>query len=136
MVIGEFVYVRMAGFRGCSVTLLREQPKDYLEQSECWCLRGVYCGGSSSWTSGTGRKVWYVDNVVIGVMRCSFPFVDDAVSVIQAITSSSAKPSFLLSERVYQKLSEDEWWLLRTTEALIRFSSKEISQNNAIRSLY
>ncbi len=74
-------------------------------------------------------------------MRYSFPFVDDAVSrnsVIQAITSSSAKPSFLLSERVYQKLtdSEDERWLLRATEALIRFFSKEISQNNAIRSLY
>ncbi|KAK0434719.1 hypothetical protein EV421DRAFT_1909191 [Armillaria borealis] len=55
---------------------------------------------------------------------------DDAVSrnpVIQAITSSSAKSSFLLSERVYQKLTdfEDERWLLRATEALIRFLAKK-----------
>ncbi|PBK90411.1 ARM repeat-containing protein [Armillaria gallica] len=75
--------------------------------------------------------------VLLGPLAQAGKF-DDAVSrnpVIQAITSSSAKPSFLLSERVYQKLtdSEDERWLLRATEALIRFFSKEISQNNAIR---
>ncbi|PBK80431.1 hypothetical protein ARMGADRAFT_1092223 [Armillaria gallica] len=73
--------------------------------------------------------------VLLGPLAQAGKF-DDAVlrnPVIQAITSSSAKPSFLLSERVYQKLSEDKWWLLRATEALIRFSSKEISQNNAIR---
>ncbi|KAK0212097.1 armadillo-type protein [Desarmillaria ectypa] len=75
--------------------------------------------------------------VLLGPLAQAGKF-DDAVSrnpVIQAITSSSAKPSFLLSERVYQKLtdSEDERWLLRATEALIRFFSKEISKNDAIR---
>ncbi|KAG7440398.1 ARM repeat-containing protein [Guyanagaster necrorhizus] len=57
-------------------------------------------------------------------------------TVIQAVTSSSAKPSFVLSERVYQKLteSEDELWDLRAIEAVIRFFSQEISTNDAIRS--
>ncbi|KAK0468862.1 armadillo-type protein [Armillaria novae-zelandiae] len=75
--------------------------------------------------------------VLLGPLAKAEKF-NDAVSrnpVTQAITSSSAKPSFLLSERVYQKLtdSEDERWLLRSTEALIRFFSKDISKNNAIR---
>ncbi|KAG7441044.1 ARM repeat-containing protein [Guyanagaster necrorhizus] len=75
--------------------------------------------------------------VLLGPLAQAGKF-DESVArnpVIQAITSSSAKPSFLLSERVYQKLtdSEDELWLLRAIEAVIRFFSQEISTNDAIR---
>jgi hypothetical protein len=64
--------------------------------------------------------------------------VDDIISrnaAINSITASTTKPSFLLWEKVYQKVteSEDEKWLLRACDAALSFFKSDFSKNEALR---
>jgi hypothetical protein len=59
---------------------------------------------------------------------------DDVIAkntTIQALRSTSTKPSFLLWDRVYQKLTDDEdqEWLLRASEVAMVFL-KDVSLKN------
>lgn len=64
--------------------------------------------------------------------------VDDPVSRnpnLASITSSTTKPSFLLWDKVYQKIteSEDEMWLLRACDASLVFYQNEFAKNETLR---
>ena len=64
--------------------------------------------------------------------------VDDLISRNQdlaSVTSSTTKPSFLLWDKVYQKIteSEDERWLLRACDALLVFYQNEFAKNETLR---
>lgn len=54
--------------------------------------------------------------------------------VVQGITASS-KPSFLLWDKVYQKVtdSEDEKWLLRASDATLQYFKSDLSKNESLR---
>lgn len=55
--------------------------------------------------------------------------------VLQAISTVSVKPSFLLWDKVYQKATdpEDEKWLLRATDAALLFFKAEATKNESLR---
>lgn len=64
---------------------------------------------------------------------------DDLISQnanIASITSSTTKPSFLLWDKVYQKItdSEDEKWLLRALDASLAFFKNDFTKNETLRS--
>lgn len=63
---------------------------------------------------------------------------DDVISrnaAITSITASTTKPSFLLWEKVYQKLTEpeEEKWLLRAGNAALTFFKSDFSKNETLR---
>ncbi|KAH9915889.1 armadillo-type protein [Fomitopsis serialis] len=71
--------------------------------------------------------------VLLGPFAASGKF-DDFISrnsTLQSMLTAGAKPSFLLWEKVYQKLSsaDDERWLLRASEATLAHFSKELLRN-------
>ncbi|TFY63660.1 hypothetical protein EVJ58_g3122 [Rhodofomes roseus] len=71
--------------------------------------------------------------VLLGPFAASGKF-DDFISrnsTLQSILAAGVKPSFLLWEKVYQKLSgaDDEAWLLRASEATLAHYSKELLPN-------
>lgn len=49
-------------------------------------------------------------------------------AALQSLLATGSKPSFLLSEKIYQKLTgpEDHHWLLRAAEASLAFFRKDI----------
>ena len=51
--------------------------------------------------------------------------------VLQSLLNTGAKPSFILWDKVYQKLTdvEDEVWLLRASEQTFRFYGAQLNQN-------
>lgn len=59
-------------------------------------------------------------------------------ATVQSLLASGAKPSFLLWERVYQKLAEtdDQVWLLRAGEAVLSFYKAEIMKSEQTRYVY
>ncbi len=66
---------------------------------------------------------------------------DDVIShnaTLQSIFTAHPKPSFLLWDKVYQKLSgeEEETWLLRASEAALAFSKDEVLKNEHTRFVY
>ncbi|KAH9944598.1 armadillo-type protein [Amylocystis lapponica] len=71
--------------------------------------------------------------VVLGPFSRSGKFDDFILhnATIQSLIVVSARPSFLLWDKVYQKLSaaEDEAWLLRATEAALSFFKDELIRN-------
>ncbi|THU98405.1 ARM repeat-containing protein [Dendrothele bispora CBS 962.96] len=76
-------------------------------------------------------------SVMLGPLSRSGKF-DDIISrnaVLQAITTTSAKPSFLIWEKVYQKLTdaEDEKWLLRACDASLIYFQSEMLRNEGPR---
>ncbi|KAI0764358.1 ARM repeat-containing protein [Trametes elegans] len=65
---------------------------------------------------------------------------DDIISgnaTLQSVTAASPKPSFLLWDKVYQKLSgeDEEIWLLRATEAVLPFFKDEFLRNEHARTM-
>ncbi|KAF9059496.1 armadillo-type protein [Rhodocollybia butyracea] len=58
--------------------------------------------------------------------------------VLQAISTVSVKPSFLLWDKVYQKSTdpEEEKWLLRACVAALLFFNVEVSKNEALRTQF
>ena len=54
---------------------------------------------------------------------------------IAAIAAGGTKQSFLLWDKVYQKLSDedDEHWLLRACDAALQYFANEFSKNEALR---
>ncbi len=63
---------------------------------------------------------------------------DDVISknpVLQSISTTSVKPSFLLWDKVYQKATdpEDEKWLLRACDAALLFFRSEVAKNEVLR---
>ena len=65
-------------------------------------------------------------------------FIDDTIMknpTIAAIATSTTKPSFLLSDKVYQKVTDvtDENWLLRTVEVSLKYFQKELTKNEVFR---
>jgi hypothetical protein len=68
---------------------------------------------------------------------CLLRFLEDTISrnsTVQAILSSS-KPSFLVWDKVYQKLTdvEEETWLLRAIESMATFFSAEVTNVEHLR---
>lgn len=61
-----------------------------------------------------------------------------ANATIQTLNSSSPKPSFLLWDKVYQKLTDadDEVWLLRAGEVAFSYLHSELSKNNQLRYVF
>jgi ABC-type branched-subunit amino acid transport system ATPase component len=65
-------------------------------------------------------------------------FADDIIranTTIQSLSSASSKPSFLLWDKVYQKVLEveDQTWLLRAGSATFSFLHDELAQNLQLR---
>ena len=65
-------------------------------------------------------------------------YTDDVISrnaTLQSISTAHPKPSFLLWDKVYQKLSgeEEETWLLRASEAVLAFSKDEVLKDEHTR---
>ncbi|KAG7093730.1 hypothetical protein E1B28_007382 [Marasmius oreades] len=56
-------------------------------------------------------------------------------AVVQSVGTGSSKPSFLVWEKVYQKIidAEEERWLLRAADAALLFFKKELQQNETLR---
>ncbi|KAI0800349.1 ARM repeat-containing protein [Fomes fomentarius] len=77
--------------------------------------------------------------VLLGPLSRSKQFDNVILSnaTLQSIASASPKPSFLLWEKVYQKLTteDEETWLLRATEAVLAFSKDEIVKSEHARTL-
>jgi len=68
------------------------------------------------------------------------PFLEDTISrnaSVQAIILPS-KPSFLVWDKVYQKLTdvEEETWLLRAVETTVAFFSAEIEKAEQLRFVF
>jgi hypothetical protein len=68
------------------------------------------------------------------------PFLEDTISrnaTVQAILSPS-KPSFLVWDKVYQKLTdvEEETWLLRAVESTATFFSAEVEKAEQLRFVF
>ncbi|RDX47550.1 ARM repeat-containing protein [Lentinus brumalis] len=75
--------------------------------------------------------------ILLGPFARSKQF-DDVIShnaTLQTIFTAHPKPSFLLWDKVYQKLSgeEEETWLLRASEAALVFSKVEVLKNDHTR---
>lgn len=63
-----------------------------------------------------------------------YHFLDDFIShnaTIHSLVTVGAKPSFLLWDKVYQKLNavEDETWLLRAAEAALSYFQGELMRS-------
>ncbi|OBZ65072.1 Translational activator GCN1 [Grifola frondosa] len=58
-------------------------------------------------------------------------------TTLQTLVSPGSKPSFLLWDKVYQKLAHvnDEAWLLRASEATLRFYKDELMQSEQSRAM-
>ncbi|RPD57344.1 ARM repeat-containing protein [Lentinus tigrinus ALCF2SS1-7] len=75
--------------------------------------------------------------ILLGPLARSKQF-DDVIShnaTLQSISTAHPKPSFLLWDKVYQKLSgeEEETWLLRASEAVLVFSKDEVLKDEHTR---
>ena len=71
---------------------------------------------------------------------CPILFSEDRISqnaTVQAILSSS-KPSFLVWDKVYQKLTdvEEETWLLRAVESTATFFNAEVTKVEHLRFVF
>ncbi|KAI0644913.1 ARM repeat-containing protein [Trametes meyenii] len=78
-------------------------------------------------------------SVLLGPVSRTKQF-DDVIShnsTLQSITAASPKPSFLLWDKVYQKLSDEdeEKWLLRAIEAALPFFRDDLLRNEQARTL-
>lgn len=67
-----------------------------------------------------------------------FHVAEDSINrnaALQSLIATGAKPSFLLWEKVYQKLAEpeDQVWLLRAGEAVLEFHKSEILKSEQTR---
>lgn len=65
--------------------------------------------------------------------RFLYRFTDDAINRnvnIQTLLNASPKPSFLLWDKVYQKVNyaQDELWLLHTSEKVLSYFANELSK--------
>lgn len=56
-------------------------------------------------------------------------------ATISAITSGGAKQSFLLWDKVYQKITdeEEERWLLKACDAAMRYFATELGKSESLR---
>jgi hypothetical protein len=56
-------------------------------------------------------------------------------AVVQSLESASSKPSFLLWDKVYEKISDPEEaaWLIRAIEATLTHSGAELDKNSSLR---
>ncbi|KAI0710312.1 ARM repeat-containing protein [Cerioporus squamosus] len=75
--------------------------------------------------------------ILLGPLARSKEF-DDVIphnATLQSISSAHPKPSFLLWDKVYQKLGgeEDETWLLRASEAVLAYIKDEVLKNEHTR---
>ncbi|KAH7929550.1 ARM repeat-containing protein [Leucogyrophana mollusca] len=75
---------------------------------------------------------------LLGPLKRSGKF-DDFVSrntSVESLTGTLTKPSFLLWDKVYQKITEpaEEIWLLRAADALFDFLRSDLSKNEHLRS--
>ena len=64
--------------------------------------------------------------------------IEDVISnnaTIQSLVANSSKPSFLLSDKVYQKVigEDDQTWLLRAAESTLLYFHNELSKNESSR---
>ncbi|KAJ7600549.1 armadillo-type protein [Mycena floridula] len=74
--------------------------------------------------------------VLLGPIAGSKAF-DDVLSrniVIQAIPTSTVKPSFLIWDKVYQKISEpdDQRWLLRACDVALQFFAQDVAKSRTL----
>lgn len=73
-----------------------------------------------------------------GKRKRAYLSIDDVISsnaVIQSLVTSSTKPSFLLWDKVYQKVTdvEDENWFLRACNATLQFFESELAKSENFR---
>ncbi|KAF9479098.1 ARM repeat-containing protein [Pholiota conissans] len=100
------------------------------------CLKNV---SSNPLNASGGPFEGYVAlSVLLGPFSRSKKF-DAAISqnlAISVITTTSAKQSFLLWDKVYQKVTseEDERWLLRAADAALQYFSHDLTKNETLRS--
>lgn len=65
-------------------------------------------------------------------------YTDDTIMknpTIATIAVSTTKPSFLLSDKVYHKVTDvaDEEWLLRALDVSLKYFQKDLTKNEAFR---
>ncbi|KAF5354845.1 hypothetical protein D9756_005584 [Leucocoprinus leucothites] len=89
-------------------------------------------------TSPAGALEGYVAVAVfLGPLLRSGQFSDivSKNATITSIVTSGAKPSFLLWDKVYQKVKEEveERWLLRALEVALRYFQKDLKKNEVLR---
>lgn len=75
---------------------------------------------------------------MLGLNNGSDCFPDAAISrnpIISAIAVIGAKQSFLLWDKVYQKITDEgeEKWLLRAIDACLQYFPTELSKSEALR---
>jgi len=73
-----------------------------------------------------------------GKSKEAYNFLDDVISrnaIIQSLLTSSTKPSFLLWDKVYQKITdvEDENWFLRACNATLQCFKSELAKSEILR---
>jgi len=90
------------------------------------CLMGPFT------ESGTFSFVFYLAMVVY--WRCAGLFSTPNPS-LQALSATGTKPSFLLWDKVYVKVTdaEDQLWLLRACEAVFSFFASDLKKNETLR---
>ncbi|KAF8627766.1 hypothetical protein AX17_006131 [Amanita inopinata Kibby_2008] len=99
------------------------------------CLKTA---SSTALTASGGPLEGYIAiSVLLGPFARSGKF-DDAItgnSIIHSITAISVKPSFLLWDKVYQKVTdrEDEKWFLRACDAALQCFKSELAKNELLR---
>ncbi|KAF9471327.1 hypothetical protein BDN70DRAFT_939027 [Pholiota conissans] len=91
------------------------------------CLKNV----SSNPLNASGGP--FEDYVALGVLLDAAISQNSAISVI---TTTSAKQSFLLWDKAYQKVTseEDERWLLRAADVALQYFSHDLAKNETLRS--
>jgi Domain of unknown function (DUF3554). len=74
---------------------------------------------------------------ILTELRDSTDEISSRIPIIQSIPSSTAKPSFLLWDKVYQRNTdiEDEKWLLNAIDVALRFFHSELSKSETFRSV-
>ncbi|KAK7051190.1 translational activator of GCN4 [Paramarasmius palmivorus] len=92
---------------------------------------------SGNTTTASPLEAYIALAVLLGPLSRSGAF-DDFISknaAIQAVVSSSNKPSFLVLDKVYQKVTdpEDEAWLLRACDTALMYFKKEVTKNETLR---
>jgi hypothetical protein len=90
--------------------------------------------------SRTGKFGTFICNEVTILSNDDIP-ADDLISRnsnLTSITSSTTKPSFLLWDKVYQKITdnEDEKWLLRASVATLGFFQNDFTKNETLRYVF
>ena len=93
---------------------------------------------SRSGAFGSSIKLHFYIPAIFLMSFFAVSSVEDAIArnaIVQSISATSSKPSFLLWDKVYLKINneEEQTWLLRALTSTLMFYHKELSSNQSFR---